>query len=218
MAGMSDRASEWIDVSVPIRDGMVCWPGDPKVRVERASDMERGDAATVSRLDLGAHTGTHVDAPVHFVRGGKGIHELAWDDLIGPCRVVHLPEAVAVVTAEVVDGLGVTRGERIVLRTRNSGLGWHARPFMPDYTYLSLDGARRLIERGARTVAIDYLSIAGGGEGPATHHALLSAGVCIIEGLDLAGVGPGRYELYCFPLRVEGGDGAPARVLLRVAT
>src|SRR4029078_3952343 len=101
---MRRDASDWIDVPVPIHDGMVSWPGDPRVRVERVSDRERGDKATVSRLDLGAHTGTHVDAPLHFLPGTKGIHELGWDGLIGPCRVVHVPEA-RVVTRGLDDGL-----------------------------------------------------------------------------------------------------------------
>jgi arylformamidase len=211
---MQRPASDWIDVSVPVRDGMVSWPGDPKVRVERVSDLERGDAATVSRLDLGAHTGTHVDAPVHFVRGGKGIHELEWEGLIGPARVVHLPAA-PVIDARIVDEVGVAAGERIVFRTRNSERCWNTDRFVPDYTYVSLDGARRLVERGARTVAVDYLSIGGGSDSAEIHRTLLSAGVYIIEGLDLSRVAPGAYELVCLPLRVEGGDGAPARALLR---
>jgi arylformamidase len=206
--------ADWIDVTVPIRNGMPHWPGDPDVRVIRVADIERGDTATVSRLDLGAHTGTHVDAPLHFLRGGGAVHELPWSGLIGPARVVHLPET-RIIDGPTVDGLGIAAGERIVFRTRNSERCWKTDDFVPDYTYVSLDGARRLVERGARSVAVDYLSVGGGNDGVATHQSLLGAGVCVIEGLDLSAVAPGPYDLICLPLRVHGADGAPARVLLR---
>jgi len=209
----SDDAG-WVDVTVPIRDGMVVWPGDPGVRVARVSDLARGDSVTVSRLDLGAHTGTHVDAPLHYLRGGRAVHELPLAGLIGPARVVLVPEA-PVITAEIVDTLGVAAGERILFRTRNSARCWQNDRFCADYTYCSLDGARRLVERRVRTVAVDYLSVGGGSDGPAIHQALLGAGICVIEGLDLSRVDPGSYDLLCLPLRVEGADGAPARVLLR---
>jgi arylformamidase len=204
----------WIDVTVPIRSGMVHWPGDPEVRVIRVADIERGDQATVSRLDIGAHTGTHVDAPLHFLRGGSAVHELPWSGLIGPARVVHLPEA-RIIDGAAVDALAVAAGERIVFRTRNSDRCWKTDHFVPDYTYVSLDGARRLVDRGVRAVAVDYLSVGGGDDGVATHQALLGAGVCVIEGLDLSAVTPGPHDLICLPLRIHGADGAPARVLLR---
>lgn len=204
----------WIDVSVPIHDGMVCWPGDPAVKVVKVADLERGDSVTVSRLDLGAHTGTHVDAPLHYLAGGPAVPALPWDGLIGRARVVLVPDA-PVITAAIVDGLGLAAGDRVVFRTRNSERCWTVDHFVADYTYVSLEAARRLVEIGVRAVAVDYLSVGGGDEGPATHRALLGAGVCVIEGLDLRGVAPGGYEIVCLPLRIQGGDGAPARVLLR---
>lgn len=204
----------WVDVTVPIHDGMVHWPGDPDVRVERFLELERGDAATVSRLAMSAHSGTHVDAPAHFVRGGTGVDLLPLGGLVGPARVVHLPDAVTIGAREV-EAAAPSRGERLLLRTRNSERCWNREDFAHDYTYVTLDGARRLVERGVRTVGVDYLSVGGGELGPEIHRTLLEAGVCVIEGLDLSRVPAGPCDLLCLPLRIRGGDGAPARVLLR---
>jgi arylformamidase len=203
----------WIDVTVPVRSGMVHWPGNPSVEIERTEDLARGDPATVSRLSLGVHTGTHVDAPVHFIADGAGIDAVPLADLIGPVRVLGVQDSKSIGVAEL-RGFEPRAGERLLFRTRNSQR-WSEPDFAADFVYLSLEGARFLVERKVRTVGIDYLSIAGMDEGVPTHRALLGAGVCIIEGLDLSKVEPGSYEMLCLPLRLAGADGAPARVVLR---
>jgi arylformamidase len=197
---------EIIDVSVPVRPGMVIYPGDPAVRLEGVTSMADGDLANVSRLDLGVHTGTHVDAPVHFVEGGAGAESLPLDALVGAC-VVHETAAPAVDAAVV--AAVEPRAERVLFKTRNSEL-WDRDAFIEDNVSLTEDGARALVERGVRLVGIDYLSI-GGEE---AHRVLLGAGVVAIESLDLRGVEPGRYTLVGAPLKLVGSDGAPARVLL----
>lgn len=204
----------WIDVTVPVRSGMVHWPGNPPIEVVRTSDVSKGDPATVSRLSLGVHSGTHVDAPVHFLADGAGIDAIPLDELIGPARVVAIrdPRSIGV---EELRALEPRAGERLLFKTRNSTLDWPKREFLPDYVYLSSGGAQFLVEQRVRLVGIDYLSIAGMDEGVPTHRALLRAGVCVIEGLDLAAVEPGAYEMICLPLRLAGADGAPARVALR---
>jgi arylformamidase len=204
----------WIDISVPVRSGMVHWPGNPAVALERTEDVSKGDPATVSRLSLGVHTGTHVDAPVHFFADGTGIDKVPLDDLIGPARVVAIRDPHAIGAAEL-RALEPRAGERLLFKTRNSTRAWPDSDFAPDYVYLSLEGARFLIERRVRTIGIDYLSIAGMDEGVPTHRALLEAGLCIIEGLDLFAIEPGAYEMVCLPLRLAGADGAPARAVLR---
>ena len=168
----------------------------------------------MSHLSLGVHSGTHVDAPVHFIPGGMGVDALPLDRLLGDVRVLALPLGPAI-TKEALRQHAPLRGERLLFKTSNSSRRWDASDFQPDFTYLSSDGARFLVEAGVRTVGIDYLSIAGMEEGEATHRLLLEAGVCIIEGLDLTRVEPGPYEMMCLPLRLADGDGAPARVLLR---
>ena len=204
----------WLDVTVPIRDGMVHWPGDPEVRVTRVHDLEHGHPATVTHLDLGVHTGTHVDAPVHFIAGAPGIHEVPLGSLLGPARVVALPNA-RTITARAIEEVAPVAGERLLFRTDNSTRCWRDDRFVPDYTYLSLAGARALAARRVATVGVDYLSIGGGDDGPAIHRALLESDICVIEGLNLSLIAPGLYDLICLPLRIHGADGAPARVLLR---
>jgi arylformamidase len=204
----------WLDVTVPIRDGMVHWPGDPAVRVTRVQALEHGHPATVTQLDLGVHTGTHVDAPVHFIIGAPGIHELPLGRLLGPARVVALPDA-RTITAEAIEDLAPVAGERLLFRTDNSARCWRDDRFVPDYTYLSLAGARALAAHHVATVGVDYLSIGGGEDGPAIHRALLESDICVIEGLNLSLIAPGLYDLICLPLRIDDADGAPARVLLR---
>jgi arylformamidase len=205
----------WIDVTVPLRDGLVHWPGDPRFAIERVAEIERGDPATVSKLTMGVHTGTHMDAPAHYLRGGTTIDALPLDATVGPARVIAISDPESIKPAEL-RSLGVRRGERLLFRTRNSGRRWTQEAFIEDFVYLAADAARLLADRGVRCVGVDYLSVGGfHRDGRETHEALLAVGVWIIEGLDLSAVEPGRYELICLPLRIVGAEGAPARALLR---
>jgi arylformamidase len=205
----------WIDVSVPLRSGMVHWPDNPPVRIERMLDMGRGDAANVSQMSFGSHTGTHMDAPVHFVRGGEGMDRMPLGAAMGRARVIEIQDPVSVNPDELVPQ-GIGRGERILFKTRNSARRWWDKDFMQDFVYVSQEAARHLADSGVTTVGVDYISVGGFyRDGPETHQALLGAGVWIIEGLDLSAVEPGGYELICLPIKVEGGDGAPARAILR---
>jgi arylformamidase len=205
----------WIDISVPIYSGMVHWPGDPGVRIERTQDMSRGDVANVSKLELGAHTGTHMDAPRHFLADGAALDDLPLDAVIGPARVIRIEHPQAILPAEL-EAHDLQAGERVLFLTRNSERCWTSSEFVEDFVYISAAAARFLVERQVRTVGIDYLSVGGYvHDGVETHQALLGAGIWLIEGLNLTGVKPGAYELVCLPLRVAGADGAPARVILR---
>jgi arylformamidase len=207
----------WIDVSVPIADGMVHWPGDPPVRVARTRDLARGDDASVSELSLGAHTGTHVDAPAHFIAGAPGVDAIPVEALVGEARIVAI-DALAAIGEEALVAVDPRPGERLLLRTSNSERCWREPGFVADFVHLSAAAARLLAARAVRTVGIDYLSVGGGGEeGREVHRILLGAGICVVEGLDLSRAPPGRCELLCLPLRIRGGDGAPARALVRPA-
>lgn len=199
-----------LDVSVTVRPEMPIYAGDPGVTMELAKAIDRGDPANVSRLDLGAHTGTHVDAPRHFIPDGPGASELPLDPFIGPCVVADATAATGPLDPEVIEALGLPQDtDRILLKTSNSRL-WQRDTFVPDFVSLSADGARALLDRDVRLVGIDYLSIGD----PGTHVALLGHGVSVIEGLDLRGVQPGNYFLVCLPLKIANSDGAPARTLL----
>jgi arylformamidase len=205
----------WIDITVPIRHAMIGWPGDPRVEVQRKRSIEEGDAYNLTWLTMSAHTGTHMDAPLHFVEAASSMGELPLDAVLGPCRVIPIEDPVAVRPAELPADLAA--GERILFKTRNSERRWWEEPFREDYVYISQDAARVLVNAGVRTVGVDYLSVGGFHQDLAeTHHILLGAGMWLIEGLDLTQVAPGRYELACLPLRILGSDGAPARAALRI--
>lgn len=193
------------DVSVPIQPGMITYPGDPQVHMERVVSIEHGDVANLTRLDFGVHTGTHVDAPLHFIDQGAGADALPLEVFLGPCEVVDATGAGGEIGAETVPE-GV---ERVLFKTRNSEL-WACASFDESFVRIGLAAAERLVEQGVRLVGVDYLSV---GE-PETHRTLLGAGIAAIEGLDLSGIEPGSYRLACLPLRIVDSDGSPARAVL----
>jgi len=213
---MSDeKTATWIDISVPLYSGMVHWPDNPPVKIERMLDLSRGDAANVSKLELGAHTGTHMDAPQHFLADGIGLDQMPLDATIGPARVIPIEHPRAILPAEL-EQHNLQAGERVLFRTQNSERCWKTDRFIEDFVYISAAAAQFLVERRVRTIGIDYLSVGGYvHDGAETHQILLEAGVWLIEGLNLSVVKPGAYELICLPLRVTGADGAPARAILR---
>jgi len=213
--GKRGVGSGWIDVTVPVRTGMVVWPGDISVQVERRSFIESGDRANNSTLHMGTHTGTHMDAPLHFLAKGKSIDQLPLDDVIGPARVIEISDAESI-RPEALEPYKIQPGERILFKTRNSRTCWQSNAFVPDFVYITAGAARRLADIGVRLVGVDYLSVGGFQiEMKETHLALLGAGIWLIEGLDLAAVSAGNYELICLPLRLVGAEGSPARAALR---
>jgi len=208
-------SASWIDISVPLYTGMVHWPDNPSVHIERMMDIEGGDVCNVSKMSLGVHTGTHVDAPLHFVRGGSGIHLVPFDALIGPARVIEITDT-HVVTVEELRHHDIQQGERILLKTLNSTRCWQTDDFVEDFVYVEQAAARYLASLPIQTLGVDYLSVGGfARDGAETHQALLTANVWIIEGLNLAAISSGTYELMCLPLKILDSDGAPARAVLR---
>jgi arylformamidase len=203
-----------IDISTPLAPGMVAWPGSPNVEAERFLSLASGDPANATRLALDVHCGTHVDAPLHMLAGAPDMESLALDVLVGPAVVVELGDVRAIgpdeLAAVVPDG-----ATRVLLKTLNSRGGVAADAFDEDFAALSADGARWLVDRGVRLVGIDYLSIQRYADDPTTHHVLLGAGVVILEGLRLADVAPGAYELLCLPVLAPRLEAAPARAVLR---
>jgi arylformamidase len=202
------------DISVPIVNDGVVYPGNPEIRIEAHSELSRGASSNLSRLSFGSHTGTHVDAPRHFFEAGSTVDRLPLDALIGPASVVAFPDEVMSVTAEHLRQNSLTGVERLLIRTRNSGFITE-REFHPDYTYLAPDGAEYLASQGIKLVGVEYLSVEQFHSGHhRTHRTLLERGIVIVEGLNLSGIEPGMYAFTCLPLRLEGLDGAPARAVL----
>jgi arylformamidase len=208
------------DVSVLLRPGMPTWPGEEGACLKQVKHMARGDSANVRQLELGIHTGTHVDAPEHFVEGAATVEHLALEVLVGPCAVVDVkgePD-VSAVELEALFPAGRPVPERLLLRTRNStgpSPVWAREGFQRDYAGIAHDAARWLVARGVRLVGVDYLSVEPfEATEPVTHRTLLGAGVVAIEGLDLRRTAPGTYRLCCLPILLQGAEGAPARVIL----
>jgi arylformamidase len=204
------------DITLTITRTLPVWPSDPPVVLERVSKIEDGANANVSRMEMGVHTGTHVDAPVHFLPGATGVDTLPLDVLIGPVQVVHLGDEVNAVSADVLDSAGLHPGiERILFRTRNSHYWAKGEmQFQPGFVGIPLDGAQRLVELGVKLVGIGYLSISPFKKSRPTHEALLKGNMVVVEGVDLSHVPAGMYQLVCLPLKLGGCDGAPARVVL----
>ena len=206
---------DWIDVSVPLHDDVTVFAGERPFHRERTGAIADGGICNISRMALGVHTGTHVDAPVHFVEGGGTAEAIALDALIGPAWVVDATSATGTITAGDLDRFDMPANEvRLLFRTRSAHL-WDTPAFEPGFVALDATAATALVGRGVRSVGIDYLSIAPIGDPVPTHRILFGAGVVVLEGLDLRNVAPGAYDLLCLPLRIVGSDGAPARALLR---
>ena len=207
------------DISVPISSATPTYPGDPGVEIIPWTAIADGDAANVSLLHFGAHTATHVDAPVHFIEGTPKVDAMALDALIGPAQVVLIEDNVCAIEVGHLSGPGLRSASRLLFKTRNSAF-WEStsKGFRKDFTYIAPDAAQALVEMGVRLVGIDYLSVEKFDSAQhETHHILLSNGVVILEGLDLRKIPAGDYELICLPLKIAGGagDGAPARAVLR---
>jgi len=205
------------DISLTISPDLPTWPGDPKISLDRFSKMEEGAPCNVTQISACVHVGTHVDAPYHFLGGqAQTVEQIPLNLLTGRAYVLHLPDEVDLITAEVLERAAVPpRTRRLLFKTRNSAC-WSnsAQGFQKDFVAISADGAQFIVDHGVRLVGVDYLSVAPFAEPERTHEILLQAGVVVIEGLNLAQVSQGRYALYCLPLKIAGADGAPARAIL----
>lgn len=206
-----------IDVSVPLDAHLPSYPGNTPFTLEPIKRIARGDSSNVSSLHLSAHAGTHVDAPRHFFDDGPGTEALPLDLLIGRTRVIAVGSRAAI-DADALAALDLSEDLRVLIKTGNSRL-WGSPGFSPTYVGVTEAAARYLVDHGIKVVGVDYLSVEPFKKpGAPAHRALLGAGVIVIEGLNLRDVEPGVYDMICLPLRVVGGDGAPARVVLRASS
>jgi arylformamidase len=211
-------SSGWIDATATLDPATTpVYEGDAPLKFDFLKDMRKGDALTLSAYSLGAHSGTHIDAPMHFVRDGASIDRVSLEPLIGPARVIDIPDSVQAITAAELDRHRWKGSPRVVFRTRSSLRGWmHSSTFHRDFAYVAPDAARLLADAGVQLVGIDYISAEQfGAPAPMTHRILLGRGIPIVEGLALEGVRAGDYDLIVLPMKVGGHEGAPARAVLR---
>ena len=209
-------SSDWIDISVALRNGCVQWPGDTPYQLTRVSDMKRdGTEYNLSSFSMSAHIGTHMDAPLHFLEDAPSMETMPLDATLGPARVIEIQDEHLIAVKEL-QPHSIQPGERILFKTRNSTVQWKTDQFLEEYVHIPATTAQYLVDRGVRTVGIDALSVGGyATDGPECHRILLRGGIWIIEWLDLTNIEPGDYELACLPLKMVGAEGAPARAALR---
>ena len=206
---------QWIDVSATISGGMVRWPTDPAVKIYKAETIGvNGAVANVTGIDTTAHVGTHIDAPLHFIAGGADVASVDLNALIGPAKVFHIRNGKEINLAEI-ERFGIEKGDRVLFRTDNSDTDWEHKPFIEDYVYLATDAAKFLVDRGIQCIGVDYLSLGSKENDPEVHMLMLSVPIIIIEGLKLGSVAAGAYDMICLPLKIQGSDGGPSRVILR---
>src|SRR6266581_2462051 len=211
-------AAGWLDATATLDPATTpIYAGDAPLKFEFLKDMRKGDALTLSAYSMGAHSGTHIDAPMHFVREGAPIDRVPLEPLIGPARVIDIPDAVQSINADELNRHEWRGAQRVLFRTRSSLRGWmKSLTFHRDFAYVGPDAAQLLADAGVKLVGVDYISAEQfGAPAPMTHRILLGRGIPIVEGLALETVRPGDYDLIVLPIKVGGHEGAPARAVLR---
>jgi arylformamidase len=213
---MRDNLKRIIDITVEISEHMLVWEGDPGVKIRQLLKIKKGDPYNLTRLDLGVHNGSHVDAPLHFIDDGKSTDQFPLSQMVGPVQVVEIDKSINLITADVLKNAGIhAETKRLLFKTKNSDF-WK-RPdsiFQKDFCGVTTNGAQFLSTLDLQLVGIDFLSISPLSDLEEPHRILMRKGVIILETVNLAAVDPGFYDLYCLPLKLVGCEGAPARVIL----
>ena len=211
-------SSNWIDLSVTVREGMITFSSEPLLQLERRRSIARGDMANNTTLHMSVHTGTHMDAPRHFIADGKTIDQMPFDITLGQAQVIEIVDPVAVKAAELAQH-NIKRGERILLKTRNSPKFWQTDTISEDFIYITRGAARFLVDAGVKLIGFDSLSVGSLADPdkttPDTHQILLGNEIWIIEGLNLTGVSAGNYNLICLPLKLKDTEGSPVRAIIQ---
>ena len=203
------------DATLPIHEGMLTFPGDPQFAIVTVFDRRKGDPFNLALMQVATHLGTHVDPPAHYVEGGATVDEIPLETMIGPAVILDM-RGRQLVDRRALEDSWFESYTRVLLKTDNSSK-LLKRDYDTDYVSLTEDGARFLVDKGVRLVGIDYLSIETYmNPGAPVHHIFISAGVLIVEGLYLSEIPAGPCRIYCLPMRIKGGDGAPARVLVEM--
>ncbi|MCS6823763.1 MAG: cyclase family protein [Cytophagaceae bacterium] len=206
--------NNWIDISIAVMEDVTKWPTDPNFELKNFAAFEWGHPCDASMVSMSVHTGTHIDAPAHFINGADRIGKWSPEITIGPCRVVNIDHPGYITREELIE-LNIQAGERILFKTQNSATDWWHHPFNPEFVHFSEDAAAYIAEVKPACIGIDYVSVGGPENGPEVHRHILGAGVWIIESINLNHVEAGEYELIFMPVNLAMAEGAPGRALLR---
>lgn len=206
----------YYDVTVPFKNGMMCFPTDPQCRISTHWAIKKGDIVNLSILEFGSHTGTHIDAPKHFIDNGKTVDELDNCCFIGQAKVFDFSHLSCCIDISDLEGMDIRKGDIVLFKTTNSSL-MRTQTFSEDFVFITSAAAEWLAEKRIATLGFDFLSVEkyGGGDSFGAHYALLGSNVVIIEGLDLTEITAGVYEMISLPMLIKGGNGSPIRVLLK---
>lgn len=207
----------WIDVTATLDPATTpVYEGDAPMKFDFLRDMRKGDNLTLSVYSMGAHSGTHVDAPMHFIADGAPVDRVELDRMMGAARVIEIPDSVQAIDAAELNRHHWSGATRVLFRTRSSHRGWmDSTGFHRDFAYIAADAAQLLADSGVVLVGVDYISAEEFGAPPRTHQILLGRGIPIVEGMYLRGVRAGDYDLIVLPIKVRGHEGAPARAIMR---
>ena len=208
------NTGDWIDITMPIRNNMVHWPGDTDIVVKRINSIKDGNECNLTNISFSAHTSTHMDAPLHFIDNAGDISTLPFDAVIGRAKVIEIKDNKSIKPEEL-KLYNIEENDRLLFKTCNSLIDWSMKDFISDYVFLSTEAAEYLVEKKVKTIGIDYLSIAGLNNTEEVHKILLRSEIWIIEGLVLNEVTEGLYDLICLPINLAGSDGAPARAVVK---
>ncbi len=214
---ISNKTSAWIDITIPLRDNMLRGPGVDATHIRRINDVEKGDPVTMSEITMISHTGTHIDAPLHFFRGGKTMDDMPLESFMGPAQVIEIKDTTSIKIEELA-AYDIQKGDRILFKTLNSDKAYQTDDFFEDYVYISNEASHYLTDIGISIVGIDYLSTGTFKFKESileTHETFLGNNIWILECINLAGVKAGNYELACLPIKLEKGDASPARAIIR---
>jgi len=207
----------WIDVSIPISSELPVWPGDPTPQLTWLSQISGGEGINLSKIDMSLHSGTHIDAPSHFIEGGLAIDEIPLELLIGEVQVINVPKELKIIKDSFLNTLNYEIPKKIFFKTNNSFMHYlHDKNFLKDYVGIDRSGAKWLVDHKVKVVGIDYLSVAPYWEAAETHRILLEANVIVIEGLDLSRIQEGAYRFICLPISIKGREAAPVRVVVQM--
>jgi arylformamidase len=206
--------NSWIDVSVDLCSMLPTWPGDPTLNISKFADIDKGKVCNVTQLSMSAHTGTHMDAPKHFINNGKTMSDWTLESTTGPVKVFETGDK-EFITVDEIKKFDIQKGDRIIFKTPNSSYEWFEKPFNENFVCFSNEAAEYIAQKQIMTVGVDYLSVGGMKNGKEVHNFILGAGIWIIEGLYLKDIKPGNYNLLCMPIKLKGADGAPSRAFMK---